>query len=153
MVPNIEYVLTEASFEQLEKLLEAEGIILKPVSRESLETVDTSESLTTTNGLLIFDEKEFPYTLKSSTRQSKGARRGLSVRAFEAGLEKGDRLIAVLDQVFPQPPQPTRVSEPRAVRRLEWGTIVFRLGCLGFLGLIGMVIFLAVVGARTLLGW
>jgi hypothetical protein len=152
MDPNIDYVLTESSFERLEQLLEAEGIVLRPVSRELFETVDASETLRTTNGLMTFSGGEFPYTLEASTRPSKGTRHRLFVRAFEAGVENGNELVHILDRVFPQP-RPTRVMESRTVRRLEWGNIAGWLGCLGILGLIGFVIFLAVVGAKSLIGW
>jgi hypothetical protein len=142
--PEVNFELTEEAFRDYERLLVEQGVVVKPMGRDTAEDlVKGTVSIFNISGVLEHDGREFPYNV-----QQDRAGHHLTVHAFDHGQAPGEALRSAIALAFPQPNPPVRPKPegPQIANPWKLGATV---GCFALIVLFGALCFFAVIGFRS----
>lgn len=142
------FTLTEESFAAHEALLSQQGVKVCPKSRSTSEDLEQGKiSYVSINGSLVHDDCEYPYELYHG---SKNIHLTVDLVPVNDKRGSGKSLFDAIGRAFPQPERgfPPR---PRPERKLDWGEIIGRMGCVAVVVVIISTIIFAVVGVWSVL--
>ena len=163
MAPDVTFHLSHDAYDQFAELLAPHAITVRDTAHDVHENLKThSVAIESRSGFLTHQGREFVYRRQKSFPDSSFPwhlmpQESASVRVFREGslsVTIGDhdsaaleRLFAVLELVFPDPPRPQ--PSPQTVRSWTRFRLFKRLGCSIVLILFAVFCFFAFYGIRA----